>query len=48
MFPVLAILCFLLVVFGAAVGIDLMALGLAFVAAALLVGDWPLGGRLRR
>ena len=48
MFPILAIGCFLLVVFGAQVGVDLIALGLAFVAAALLVGDWPLAGRLRR
>ena len=48
MFAILAILCFLLVVFQAPVGIDLVALGLAFVAAQLLVGAWPLTGRWAR
>lgn len=48
MFPILAIVCFLLALFGASVGLDLVVLGLVFVAATLLVGDWPLGGRLRR
>lgn len=42
MFAILAIVCFLLVVFEAPVGIDLTALGLAFLAAQLLVGSWPL------
>lgn len=44
MFAILAVLCFLLVVFQAAVGVDLIALGLAFVAAHLLFGLWPLFG----
>lgn len=48
MFAILATLCFLLVVFGAAVPVDLIALGLAFLALALLVGSWPIGGALRR
>lgn len=44
MLAVIAILCFLLAVFGAPVGVDLVALGLAFLAAAVLVGPWPLFG----
>jgi hypothetical protein len=43
LFAILAILCFLLAVFSAPVGIDLIALGLVFVAAHLLFGLWPLG-----
>lgn len=45
MFAILATLCFLLAVFGASVaGLNLIALGLAFLALALLVGSWPIGG----
>ena len=44
MFAFLALLCFLLALFGAHVGsIDLVLLGFVFVAAALLVGNWPVG-----
>lgn len=42
MFAVIAIVCFLLAVFGASISVNLIALGLAFVAAQLLVGSWPL------
>lgn len=43
MFGILAILCFLLIVFGASVfGLNLLALGLAFLAFHLLVPLWPL------
>jgi len=43
-FAFLALLCFLLALFGAHVGsIDLVLLGFVFVAAALLVGNWPVG-----
>jgi len=43
-FAIIAIVCFLLAVFGAALSINLVALGLAFLAAQLLVGWWPFGG----
>lgn len=44
MFAFLALLCFLLALFGAHLGsLDLVILGLAFVALALLVGNWPVG-----
>ena len=44
MFAFLALLCFLLALFGAHIAsIDLVVLGLAFIAAALLVGNWPMG-----
>lgn len=42
MFPILAILCFLLVLFQAPITWNLMALGLAFLAATWLTGTWPL------
>jgi hypothetical protein len=48
MFALLAIVAFLLAVFEAPIGINLIALGLVFVAGHLLVGLWPLGGRLPR
>ncbi|MGH3934169.1 MAG: hypothetical protein ACRDS1_04185 [Pseudonocardiaceae bacterium] len=44
MFAILAILCFLLAVFGANIAINLVALGLAFLAAHALLGWWPLSG----
>lgn len=44
MFALLALLCFLLVLFGGSIGgLDLTVLGFAFIAAALLVGNWPVG-----
>ena len=43
MFPILAAVCFLLVLLGTSVGFDLIALGLLFLALALLVGNWPFG-----
>lgn len=47
MFALAALVCFLLALFGAHVGtVDLVVLGLAFIAAHLLVGLWPLGGTL--
>lgn len=46
MFPILAILCFLLVFLKAPISWDLIALGLAFLAAWCLVGNWPISGRL--
>jgi len=48
MFPILAIVCFLLVVLRAPIDLDLTNLGLVFVAAWCLVGNWPIGGRLPR
>jgi hypothetical protein len=47
-FPILAILCFLLVFLRAPIGWDLTALGLVFLAAWCLVGNWPIGGRIPR
>lgn len=44
MFALLALICFILALFGASTGIDLVVLGLVFVAAHLLFGAWPLGG----
>jgi hypothetical protein len=48
MFPILGILCFLLVFLKAPIDWDLTNLGLAFLGAAFLVGNWPIGGRLTR
>jgi len=43
-FPILAAVCFFLVLIHASLGgIDLLALGLLFMALGLLVGPWPLG-----
>ncbi|MGH3673650.1 MAG: hypothetical protein ACRDSH_23975 [Pseudonocardiaceae bacterium] len=44
MFALVALICFILALFGTPVGIDLVALGLVFVALHLLFGMWPLGG----
>lgn len=41
MFAVLAILCFLLEVFNADIGVNLVALGLALMSAHLVFGLWP-------
>jgi hypothetical protein len=44
MFALLALLCFLVSLFGGTLGgIDLVTLGLAFIAASMLVGNWPMG-----
>ncbi len=44
MFALAALLCFLLQLFGAHIGgVDLVVLGLAFLACAALVGNWPVG-----
>ena len=44
MLALLALLCFLLALFGGSIGgLDLVTLGLAFIAAAMLVGNWPMG-----
>jgi hypothetical protein len=44
MFPLLALICFLLALFGGSIGsLDLITLGWVFIAAALLVGNWPMG-----
>jgi hypothetical protein len=49
MFALLALVCFVLAAFGVSFGVvDLLALGLAFVAAHLILGLWPLEGRLTR
>lgn len=40
MFALLALLCFVLALFGVPLGVNLMILGLAFIAAHLLIGDW--------
>jgi len=49
MFPFLALLCFLLALFGAHVGtLDLVLLGWAFIALSLLVGNWPVGLAVER
>jgi hypothetical protein len=43
MFALLALLCFLVALFGGHVGgIDLVLLGFVFIAAAMLVGNWPV------
>ncbi len=43
MFALLALLCFVLDVFGVKqLDVDLVSLGLAFIAVHLLVGLWPL------
>jgi hypothetical protein len=44
MFAIFAIVCFLLAVFGASIQVNLIALGLAFMAAQMLVGSWPING----
>ncbi len=47
MFALLALICFLLDLFHAHIGtLDLLVLGLVFVAAHLLVGLWPFGGAM--
>lgn len=43
MAPFLALLCFLLALFGVHLSFDLVVLGLVFVALSLLVGNWPVG-----
>lgn len=44
MFALLALICFLLALFGGSIGsLDLVTLGFVFIAAALLVGNWPVG-----
>lgn len=44
MFPFLALLCFLLALFGVHPGsVDLVILGFVFVALSLLFGNWPVG-----
>jgi hypothetical protein len=43
---ILAILCFLLALFGVSIGVDLAVLGLVFVAAVLLVMNLPATRRL--
>ena len=44
MCALLALVCFLVALFGGHIGsLDLVTLGLAFVAAALLLGPWPFG-----
>lgn len=52
MFALLALICFLLALFGGSIGsLDLLTLGWVFIAAALLVGNWPMGyvtGRFHR
>lgn len=49
MFALLALLCFLVALFGGHIGsIDLVVLGLAFVAAALFLGPYPFGGFVER
>ncbi|MCU1665409.1 MAG: hypothetical protein JWR58_5474 [Pseudonocardia sp.] len=48
MLAIAAALCFLLAVFDAPVGVNLIALGLAFLALALLVGDWPFAAVFTR
>lgn len=48
MFPILAIICFALAVLEAPIDLNLTALGLVFVAAWCLVGNWPITGRLIR
>ena len=39
-FALLALICFVLALFGAHVGLDLVVLGLVFIAAHLLFGSW--------
>lgn len=46
MFPILAIICFVLAFFHAPVPVDLIALGLVFCAAWMLAGNWPWAGRI--
>jgi hypothetical protein len=42
-FPFLALLCFLLALFGAHIGtVDLVLLGWVFFAFTLLFGNWPM------
>lgn len=44
MLALLALLCFVVALFGGSLaGIDLVTLGLAFIAAAMLFGNWPMG-----
>lgn len=45
MLAILALICFVLATFGVALGsLSVLALGLAFLAAHLIVGGWPWGG----
>jgi hypothetical protein len=47
MAALLALICFVVALFGGSLGsIDLVTLGLAFVALHLLIGGWPFGGTL--
>lgn len=48
MFALLAFVCFLLALLGVSVGIDLVTLGLMFIALAMLLGTWPLTFPIRR
>lgn len=49
MLALLALLCFVIALFGGHIGsIDLVVLGLAFIAAAMLVGNWPLDSVMTR
>lgn len=48
MFAALATLCFLLALFHAAVPVDLVVLGFAFIGLALLFGNWPIGAIMAR
>lgn len=44
MFAILAVVCFLMAAFGGHIGdINLVDIGLAFLAFAILVGSWPIG-----
>ena len=42
MFPFLALLCFLLALFGVHLSFDLAILGFAFIALSLMLGNWPV------
>jgi len=44
MFALLALICFLLALFGGTIGsLNLVTLGFVFISAALLFGNWPVG-----
>jgi hypothetical protein len=45
---VLAFICFVLVVLGLSVAVNLTALGLAFLALAVALGHWPAVAAYRR
>lgn len=44
MFALVALICFVLAVFSVSLGVNLVALGLAFLTLHLLVGGWPFAG----